>query len=212
MGIDMQLLQSKLIFLNSVEATETCAATLGSLISAPANIYLEGQLGAGKTTFVKGLLRGLGYEGLVKSPTYTLVELYPIADQLIVHADLYRIKDPHELEDMGFRDYFSEKTIYLKSPTYTLVELYPIADQLIVHADLYRIKDPHELEDMGFRDYFSEKTIYLIEWASNAEDWLPKPLLLCTLKMPATMKGRLLEIQTFSRLTKPLQDWFDLKS
>ncbi|OGT44190.1 MAG: tRNA (adenosine(37)-N6)-threonylcarbamoyltransferase complex ATPase subunit type 1 TsaE [Gammaproteobacteria bacterium RIFCSPHIGHO2_12_FULL_40_19] len=160
----MQLLQSKLIFLNSVEATETCAATLGSLISAPANIYLEGQLGAGKTTFVKGLLRGLGYEGLVKSPTYTLVELYPIADQLIVHADLYRIKDPHELEDMGFRD------------------------------------------------YFSEKTIYLIEWASNAEDWLPKPLLLCTLKMPATMKGRLLEIQTFSRLTKPLQDWFDLKS
>ena len=66
----------------------------------------------------------------------------------------------------------------MKSPTYTLVELYPIADQLIVHADLYRIKDPHELEDMGFRDYFSEKTIYLIEWASNAEDWLPKPLLI----------------------------------
>src|SRR3990167_4114599 len=113
MGIDMQLLQSKLIFLNSVEATETCAATLGSLISAPANIYLEGQLGAGKTTFVKGFLRGLGYEGLVKSPTYTLVEIYAMNDLVLLHADLYRIKDPVELENMGFRDYFNPNTISL---------------------------------------------------------------------------------------------------
>ena len=82
-------------------------------IPLPLVIWLEGDLGAGKTTFARGLIHALGYKGRVKSPTYGLLEHYQLESLQVLHMDLYRISDPGELEFLGVEDLLDERTILL---------------------------------------------------------------------------------------------------
>ncbi|MDD4881602.1 MAG: tRNA (adenosine(37)-N6)-threonylcarbamoyltransferase complex ATPase subunit type 1 TsaE [Gallionellaceae bacterium] len=96
---------------------ETATLALGARLAAGVRpgmaVWLVGDLGAGKTTLTRGLLRALGHGGRVKSPTYTLVEIYPFSSFNLYHFDLYRFIDPEEWEEAGFREYFNPESICL---------------------------------------------------------------------------------------------------
>ncbi len=99
--------------LNGEEAQEFFGGALAAACTEGCVIYLDGELGAGKTTLVRGFLRSLGYSGAVKSPTYTLLEPYEINQRHYYHFDLYRLADPGELEYLGIRDMLDSESILL---------------------------------------------------------------------------------------------------
>jgi len=94
-------------------ATLALGAALAPGLEPGMVVFLSGELGAGKTTVVRGALRALGFAGRVKSPSYTLVELYTISRLHLHHFDFYRFHDPREWTEAGFRDSFNGRTVSL---------------------------------------------------------------------------------------------------
>ena len=115
-------------FLPDEDATLAFGTLLAKVLTPGLTLYLDGDLGAGKTTLVRGALRGLGYQGKVKSPTYTLVELYTVSSLYLYHFDFYRFADPSEWVDAGFREHFNPDTVCFVEWPEKAGEYLPIPD------------------------------------------------------------------------------------
>lgn len=119
--------------LKTILPDETATLALGAALARGFEpglvVFLQGELGAGKTTLVRGALRALGYAGRVKSPTYTLVELYEVSRLNLHHFDFYRFQDPREWIEAGFRETFNGVNV-------SLVEWPEKAEGLLPPADV----------------------------------------------------------------------------
>jgi len=128
------------LYLADEPATLALGARLAATLRPGLVTYLSGDLGTGKTTIVRGCLRGLGYKGRVKSPTFALVEVYELSRLYLHHFDFYRFEDPHEWIDVGFRDAFDGNNVWLVEWPEKAGDELPPADLTIrlEHADAGR--------------------------------------------------------------------------
>lgn len=121
-------------FLPAETDTLALGAALAAAIEPGLVIYLSGELGAGKTTLARGMLRGLGYAGKVKSPSFALVEPYTFSRLYLYHFDFYRFTEPRELEEAGFRELFNPDSVCLVEWPEKAAGAVPAADLRITLA------------------------------------------------------------------------------
>lgn len=101
------------LFLPDEDDTRALGTALAQVLVPALRIYLEGDLGSGKTTLVRAALRALGFSGTVRSPTFTLLELYAVSKLKLYHFDFYRFEDPQEFADAGLDEYFADDGVCL---------------------------------------------------------------------------------------------------
>ena len=139
-------------------ADEDAMVALGTRIAQVTQghgiVFLDGDLGAGKTTLSRGIIRGLGHVGSVKSPTFTLVEPYEIGEIRAFHFDLYRLVDPEELEYLGIRDYLEDDAL-------CLIEWPQKGAGFLPKPDLTITISPHD----------SGRSLSLLPQSSRGETW-----------------------------------------
>jgi tRNA threonylcarbamoyladenosine biosynthesis protein TsaE len=114
--------------LPDAQATRELGIALAPLLQPGLKVYFYGELGSGKTTLVRGMLQGLGYRGKVKSPSYILLELYPLSRLDLYHFDFYRFEDAKEWQDAGFREYFDTRSACLVEWPENAGDLLPAPD------------------------------------------------------------------------------------
>ena len=117
------------------DETALLGEKLAKIIKSSDLIFLQGELGSGKTTFMRGFLRGLNFTGKVKSPSYTLLEQYEL-ELTINHFDLYRFKDQREWDDAGFNEFINSNDINVIEWPEKAVDVIPISDLTIFFAYL----------------------------------------------------------------------------
>lgn len=119
--------------------TEADMLELGGRLAATLNpgqvVALSGELGVGKTTLVRGILRGMGFAGRVKSPSYGLVESYELPGLIVHHLDLYRLADPEELDYLGLEDLVGDESLVLiEWPEHGTGRLPPLTGKIHIEA------------------------------------------------------------------------------
>lgn len=98
---------------HSLEDTQRAGQKIAQQLTFPCCVYLQAAMGLGKTTLCKSIIQSLGYSGVVTSPTYNLIQEYPVGNGVIYHMDLYRLEEPDELAYLGLADLWTERSLFL---------------------------------------------------------------------------------------------------
>jgi len=129
----------------TLEQTAEVGKQIANALTFPACVYLNGQMGAGKTTLTKSILYGLGYSGPVTSPTYNLIQEYSVPQGEVYHMDLYRLDDPSELEFLALEDLWSQRSLFLvewpgKGQKFLQVADYQLDIEIVFDGDVKKRK------------------------------------------------------------------------
>jgi len=147
----MSIIKELRTLLPDAAATASAGARLAPALVPGMLVTLSGELGAGKTTLVRGMLRRLGWRGSVKSPTYTLLEHYFVSSLYFYHFDLYRFNDPEEWDRAGFSEYLRPDTVCVLEWPERAAGWLPAGDVELhfEHADSARLLTLHATSDAG---------------------------------------------------------------